>query len=153
MSTTVPDFSIALRTATDRSRTLPVLRMVLQRHGFEILCEFPKIGNLEQITRWGKQQCTELMVWSPSHAYWSLLSDSEPKLLAPFHLSVLESGNSVFVTVTDHYDAFRSEDRSTWVELLTFSLADRIRRVLAEVAAQAELPEHYRTKAKEASRF
>jgi uncharacterized protein (DUF302 family) len=95
------ELSISVETPLPFGDCLIHLRKILSHAGFRIVAEIPFHREFEEHLGLKWRQYTVLVVWSPFHAYQSVLNDAEAGFLLPFHFVVADRIGSTLVAATN----------------------------------------------------
>ena len=95
------EISVSLETSMPFGDCLMQLREMLSGAGFRIVAEIPFHREFEQHLGLKWRRYTVILVWSPFHAYQSVLNDAEAGILLPFHFVVAETQEGTLLAATN----------------------------------------------------
>jgi uncharacterized protein (DUF302 family) len=137
------EISISVETPLPFGECLVRLRRILSHAGFRVLAEVPFHREFEEHLGLKWPRYTVLVVWSPFHAYQSVLNDAEAGILLPFHIVVAEREKGTLVAATNLSLLGHMTGR-IGLRLVGNDLTKQIQRILDQLrvrqAEQANLP-------------
>jgi uncharacterized protein (DUF302 family) len=95
------ELSISVETTLPFGECLVRLRRILSRAGFRVVAEIPFHREFEEHLGLPWCRYTVIVVWSPFHAYQSVLNDTEAGILLPFHFVLAERPRGTLVAATN----------------------------------------------------
>ena len=125
----VRDFSVAVQVNLGLQQTLELLKEGLQRQGLQIISEVRLAGE--------GSTAACLVIWGPTNACDSVISDPEARVFMPFNITVTPNLNGTMVAVTNPGMYAR-----IWARILARELVRVVRQILilVEVPTAAGKP-------------